>query len=343
MDTSKLKPNDPRVQYLTKQIRGKTYSYILGEPQGPKIDTVVLAHGWPDLAFGWRHQIPYLMSLGFQVVAPNMVGYAGTDCPEDLQAFSYKSVSDDLAELAREFVGEEGQIVLGGHDWGGAIVWRLAYYYPKLIKAVFSVCTPPFPLSTSVVRLEDLIAKGILLNFKYQLQLAGPDVEARIQGKDMLRKFLTALFGGQGPNGERAFNTSDGLLFDRLDNLGPPALLSPEELDYYVEQYSLQKAPELRGPLNWYRTRVLNAENELDHAKNGPPMKFEMPSLFITATKDVALPPSMSKGMEAYYTDLTRGEVEASHWALTQAGDEVNRLIGQWLNKALNGAIKSSL
>ncbi|KAL7798474.1 Alpha/Beta hydrolase protein [Trichoderma ceciliae] len=343
MDASKLKPNDPRVKYLTKQIRGKTYSYILGEPQGPKVDTIVLVHGWPDMAFGWRHQIPYFMSLGFQVVAPNMVGYAGTDAPQDLEEFSFKSTAADVVELARQFVGEKGQIILGGHDWGGALIWRVAYYYPELIKAVFSVCTPLQPLSTNPVPLEDIIAAGGLPNLKYQLQLKGPDVQARVQGKDMLRKFFGALYGGRGPNGEPGFDTSHGLLFDNWDKLGQSPLLDADELEHYVEQYSLQKAPELRGPLNWYRTREVNSKHEIDRARNGPPLKYEMPALFISATNDAALPPSMSKGMDAFYTDLTRAEVNSSHWALTQAGDDVNRHIAKWLNRALNGVIKSAL
>jgi pimeloyl-ACP methyl ester carboxylesterase len=343
MDTSRLKPNDPRVKYLTKQIRGKTYSYILGEPQGPKVDTIVLVHGWPDLAFGWRCQIPYLMSLGFQVVVPNMPGYAGTDAPQDLKEYTLKSVSADIAELAREFVGEKGQIVLGGHDWGGALIWRLAYYYPELIKAVFSVCTPLHPLNTKVVHLENIIAAGGLPNFKYQLQLKGPDVQARIQGKDMLRKFFLSIFGARGPNREAGFTSTDGVVFDNLDKLRGPCLLSAKELDYYVDQYSLQEAPEMRGPLNWYRTRELNSQDDIDEVKSGRVLRFEMPALFISASRDVALPPSMSKGMDAFYKDLTRVEVNASHWALVEAGDEVNRHIAQWLNKALNGAIKSLL
>jgi hypothetical protein len=35
-------------------------------------------HGWPDLAIGWRYQIPLLLSLGLRVVAPDMMGYGGT-------------------------------------------------------------------------------------------------------------------------------------------------------------------------------------------------------------------------------------------------------------------------
>lgn len=344
MDTSKLKPNDPRVKYETTQVRGKTYSYILGEPQGTKVDTIFLIHGWPDMAFGWRCQIPYLMSLGFQVVAPNMVGYAGTDAPEDIKEYSFESVCADIVALAREFVGEKGQIVLGGHDWGGAIVWRVAYYYPELIKAVFSVCTPLNPINTKKVRLENIIAAGGLPNFKYQLQLGGPDVQARIQGKDMLRKFLLALFGARGPGGETGFTTSEGVLFDNLDKLRPPLLLDERELEHYVEQYSLHGPPEMRGPLNWYRTREINSEQEAEYAKKTErPMKYEMPALFISASRDSALPPAMAKGMGAFYTNLTQTEVNASHWALVEAGHEVNRHIAQWLDKALSDVPRSVL
>ncbi|UKZ80627.1 hypothetical protein TrVFT333_008390 [Trichoderma virens FT-333] len=297
MDTSKLKPHDPRVKYETKLIRGKTYSYILGEPEGPKVDTIVLVHGWPDLAFGWRHQIPYLMSLGYQVVAPNMLGYAGTDAPEDLKHYSYKSVSDDLAELARHFVGQDGQIVLGGHDWGGAVVWRTAFYHPKLVKAVFSVCTPAAPMTTEYTPSRSSSARDACRTSSTNCSSRKPSSKTT------------------------------------------PPLLDAAELEYYVEQYSLQKAPELRGPLNWYRTREINAKEEIALGKTNPPRKLEQPALFIAASKDTALPPAMSQGMEAGFKDLTRGEVDATHWALTQAGPEVNELISNWLTK-VNSAPK---
>ncbi|KAK5990166.1 Epoxide hydrolase srdG [Cladobotryum mycophilum] len=343
MDTSKLKPNDPRVKYETTEIRGKTYSYILGEPEGPKRDTILLVHGWPDMAFGWRNQIPFFMSLGFQVVAPNMVGYAGTDAPQDLSNYTMKSVSDDIKELAKKFVGEDGQIVLGGHDWGGAVVWRAAYYYPELIKAVFTVCTPLTPFHPQFAELEELNARGIMTTFTYQIQLGGPEVQERLQGKDKLRQFFTAMYGSKNAEGKVGFTVDHGFHFDRFDGLVGPTLLSPEELDYYVDQYSLQPTPELRGPLNWYRTRRLNFEEEEHRALNGPPLRFEMPALFIAASKDHALPPSMSIGMEKAYASLTRGEVNASHWALTEAAAEVNANLGKWLNEVYDGAFKAQL
>ncbi|KAK2591390.1 hypothetical protein QQS21_010915 [Conoideocrella luteorostrata] len=343
MDTRKLAPNDPRVREVSTQVRGKTYSYILGEPQNQQkpIDTIFLIHGFPDLNFGWRYQIPYLMSLGFRVVAPNMVGYGGTSRPDDLSQFSLKSISADIKELAAQIVGENEQIILGGHDWGGAVVWRVVLWHPELIKAVFSVCTPFPPPNPTWMPLEDLIAAGKLTNFTYQLQLAGPDVEKTLQTEQQIWQLLNGMFGGHGPNREVAFSTKHGVLFDNLPLLGPSPMVSKEEVDHYAKSYMRQPAPPLRGPLNWYRTRKINYEEDLLLAENFK--QVEMPALFIAATKDAALPPAMSMGMEKNFKDLTRGEVEASHWALTEASADVNKQIGEWLRKVLNQAIKSSI
>ncbi len=341
MDTSKLKPNDPRVKYVTDTIRGKTHRYIVGEAQGTKKETMVLVHGFPDMAFGWRYQIPYFMSLGYQVVVPDMVGYAGTDAPEDLKEYSLKSVADDIKAIATKFVGEDGQIVLGGHDWGGFAVWRAAQWHPKLIKCVFSVCTPYSPPHPDFVPLDAIIASGKLTNFTYQLHLAGPEVQSKLQGPEKIRQFLNGMYGGRGPKGEVGFKTTEGVQFDQLDKLGPSPLVSKEELDFYAEQYALRKAPELRGPLNWYRTRPVNFEEEQALVKKEA--RITMPALFITATKDSALPPWMSQGMDEHFDSLTRGEVEADHWALWQAAGEVNSQITKWLDGVLSGAIKASL
>ena len=40
---------------------------------GPKTDAppLVLCHGWPELAFSWRHQIKTLSEAGLRVIAPD--------------------------------------------------------------------------------------------------------------------------------------------------------------------------------------------------------------------------------------------------------------------------------
>jgi alpha-beta hydrolase superfamily lysophospholipase len=32
---------------------------------------IVLCHGWPEHAFSWRHQVPFLAAAGYHVTVPN--------------------------------------------------------------------------------------------------------------------------------------------------------------------------------------------------------------------------------------------------------------------------------
>ncbi|ROT40493.1 epoxide hydrolase [Sodiomyces alkalinus F11] len=338
---TKLTPDDPRVERKTIEVRGKTYAYILGKPEGtdtPK-DTVVLIHGFPDTSFGWRYQIPFFQSLGYQVIAPNMLGYEGTSCPEDLESFSLKSMSDDVAAICASLLGPETQIILGGHDWGGFLVWRLALWHPNLIRGVFSICTPYAPPTPRPIDLRALVESGRLPHWGYQLQLASGEVEEKLTTPEDIRRFLACVWLATGPNGEHGFSVEKGVLFDELPKMGESPVLSPEEMDEYVRAFT---AGGLRGPLNWYRTKSIVFEEEKPLADKGP-CKVAVPSLFVQATHDAALPASMSAGMEKHFEDLTTKSVVTTHWAMVMAPDEVNAILKDWIESKLYGEAKPSL
>ncbi|KAF6842800.1 hypothetical protein CMUS01_02726 [Colletotrichum musicola] len=336
MAVDKITPNDSRIERKQAEIRGKTYSYLFAKPEGAPKGTVVLVHGFPDISLGWRYQIPLFLSLGYQVVVPDCLGYGQTSSPEKLEEFTLKSMSDDIKALS-EHVAPGEQIILGGHDWGGALVWRVALWHPSLIKGVFSVCTPYNSPTTYWFDLADLIAAGKFHNFKYQLQLRGEEVPERLTKPEDIRQFLQGIYGGRGQNGELVFNTEQGVVWENVGKIGPTPLLDDDEIAYYADNFAKGG---LRGPTNWYRTRKLNWEEELPLAekaqKEGVPIKVTPPSLFILATKDAALPASMAAGMDEHFVDLTRGEVTATHWALWEAPEDVNRQIKQWLEKVEN-------
>jgi pimeloyl-ACP methyl ester carboxylesterase len=67
------------------------------------------------------------------------------------------------------------------------------------------------------------------------------------------------------------------------------------------------------------------------------------PALFIQATYDSVLKPEMAKNMESLLPNLTRGEVPATHWALTQKPEEVNSIIRKWLESQGLVGSRSSL
>ena len=43
---------------------------------------MLLLHGFPELAYSWRHQVGALGAAGFHVVAPDMPGYGRSDKPD---------------------------------------------------------------------------------------------------------------------------------------------------------------------------------------------------------------------------------------------------------------------
>jgi len=56
-----------------------------GPPDGP---VVILTHGFPELAYSWRHQIPVLAAAGYRVLAPDQRGYGGSSRPEAVEAMT---------------------------------------------------------------------------------------------------------------------------------------------------------------------------------------------------------------------------------------------------------------
>ena len=98
---------------------------------GPVGRPVVLCHGWPELAFTWRHQVPALAAAGYHVIAPNQRGYGNSTSPADVAAFDLDHLAGDLVGLLDHYGYEDAAFV--GHDWGASVVWGLALLHQILL------------------------------------------------------------------------------------------------------------------------------------------------------------------------------------------------------------------
>ncbi|KAI2614301.1 alpha/beta-hydrolase [Hypoxylon fragiforme] len=313
----------------TSLIGSNTWSYLRARPSSKPKGTVLLLHGFPSLPYDWRYQVSLFTSLGYQVIAPYMLGYGYTSSPSEVAEFSFKRQSDDLASLLDQLVPSE-QVILGGHDWGGDLVWRFAIYHPRLFKAIFSITFPYIPPSLNYTDLADRIAAGELRMFGYQLQMRDPSTDRKIQSARQIRRFLVGAYGGATPEGERAFSPCSGMDFALLPRLRPSPLLDGVELDRHVAEYTRHG---FRGPLNWYRTARINYEDELPIAEEeeGGGHRFTMPALFVQALRDDILVPELAVGMERHFERLTRVDVDTAHWAMIEGPEEVNEAIRGWL------------
>jgi len=114
------------------------------------------------------------------------------------------------------------------------VVWRTALWHPELISHVFSICTPYMAPQKQYISTEQLV-QGPLPQFAYQLQLAGPDVEAALQSEEDIRIFFNAMSGGRGPNGEVGFSPERGVHLDDLKKLKRGPLLD-EKVSLFIVQ-----------------------------------------------------------------------------------------------------------
>jgi pimeloyl-ACP methyl ester carboxylesterase len=67
-----------------------------GPEDGP---AVLLVHGFPDLWYGWRHQMAALAARGFRAVAPDLRGYGDSDAPAAADAYTTFHLVGDLIAL----------------------------------------------------------------------------------------------------------------------------------------------------------------------------------------------------------------------------------------------------
>ncbi|KAH8424945.1 alpha/beta fold hydrolase [Aspergillus melleus] len=319
---------DERVQRRSATINGKTYGYLLAEPEGGFTRTVLLIHGFPDLAVTWKSVIPLLLKFGFRVICPDCMGYGRSDAPDSLAAYTYKSQADDFVELAKQLGSEN--LIVGGHDWGAVIAYRVALWHPTFITHLFTFAIPYIPPSPKWIETEDMLK--MFPSLGYQLQFGSDDgiIESFAKDKDGIRAFLNTLYGGRTADGKYAIDVTKGVDLEVAKTLGHTPLLAEEELDYYVDVYSRNG---LRGPCNYYRTREANFTDEQIFASNPSGIVLKCPTLFVRASTDAVVSDQMVGLMEKTVPNLTMKEVEAGHWVPWQKPAEVNEILTEWMRQ----------
>ena len=111
--------------------------HIAEQGEGP---LVVLCHGFPELWYSWRHQLPCLAQAGYHAVAPDQRCYGQTDRPEAIEAYNILELTGDIVGLV-DALGEERATIVG-HDWGAAVAWHCALLRPDIFRAVALLSVP---------------------------------------------------------------------------------------------------------------------------------------------------------------------------------------------------------
>lgn len=300
---------------------------------GPKSGVpVVLCHGFPELAFSWRHQLPALAQSGYRAIAPDQRGYGGTSRPEAVDDYDMEHLTSDLAGLL-DALGIE-KAVFCGHDWGGSVVWAMALYHPERIAGVIGVNTPFFarppldPIQLMRARFgEDM----------YIVAFQKPGEADAILAADVARTFrffmrknaITAEEYAKRPQSERNPRLVRALQSDESKWRGE-SVLDADEMKVFLDTY---ERTGFTGGINWYRNITRNWELA---ARFEP--RVNAPALMIMAEDDVILAPALAEGMERFVPDLEKVLIrDCGHWTQQEKPAETNAAMLGWLRRRFPG------
>lgn len=252
---------------------------------------VVLLHGFPEFWYEWRHQIP-LLAKHFTVVAPDLRGYNESDKPSKVADYRLSVVEEDIVGLIHELGHEKALIV--GHDWGGAVAWRLALDHPEVVKKLVILNSPhPQMFAKAMAKFKQVRKVWYMLFFQLPFL---PELLIKINLKAALRFIMQ----------KKARNKS---------------AITDADIDQYVA--ALRKPHAIASALNYYRAAFRNRKKETSLKGK----KIDAPTLLLWGLNDPVLGKDLTEGMDPLFN--TTCEVHylknCSHWVNEEQPEEVSK------------------
>jgi pimeloyl-ACP methyl ester carboxylesterase len=289
---------------------------------------VVLLHGFPELAYSWRHQIPALAEAGFHVLVPDQRGYGLSGTPDAIEDYDIDHLTGDMLGLLGAFGIEKA--VFCGDGWGGTVAWTMALLHTERVKGVVGVNTP-------LVKRPNidpvLAARAEFGEDVYIAEIQKPGVVEALLDKDVARALR--FFMRKNALSIEQFRSAlkDNLHASLIRSLAldeehwqGEQLLTAEELKVFVDAFTRTG---FRGALNWYRNLTRNW-----HRLEGVEHQIKQPCLLIMAENDFLSPPSLSEGMEKYVPDLEKALIHGcGHWTQQEFPYRTNAILIDWLKR----------
>jgi pimeloyl-ACP methyl ester carboxylesterase len=270
---------------------------------------VVLLHGFPELWYSWRHQLPELAEAGYRAIAPDLRGFGSSSAPAEIEAYSLQAICGDLTGLLDRL--QEQRAVFIGHDWGATVAWQLALERPDRVAAVVGLSVPFAPRAPAPP--ISLLRKALGEDF-YIVWFQEPGVAERALERDVRRTLATTEVWTE------AWAARD-------DDPPLPRWLTEKDLEVYVDAFTRTG---FRGGLNYYRNIDRNWERSAQLAER----RVEVPALFITGSRDPVQRFMPVEVMEGSVSNLRVVELDgAGHWVQQERPYEVNNAVMEFLGQ----------
>jgi pimeloyl-ACP methyl ester carboxylesterase len=261
---------------------------------------VVLLHGFPELWYSWRHQLPALADAGYHALAPDMRGFGDSSAPAEIEAYDVVELCGDVVRLLDDIGAERGAIV--GHDWGANVAWHFALLHPERVACVAGISVPLTPRSGSppLALMREHLGEDF-----YIVWMQEPGVADEALARDVRRTVLTPDVW----NARWAASEEEPRV---------PSWMTEDDVSFYVDTF---ERTGFTGGLNWYRNIDRNWERTAGLDERG----VEQPALFMAGTRDSTVKWMSPDATKDRFKDLRIVMVEGpGHWLQQERPDEVN-------------------
>jgi pimeloyl-ACP methyl ester carboxylesterase len=336
---------DTRITEHTLKLGDHEMFYLAAGPEdGPLI---VFVHGWPELGYSWRHQLPVLGGLGFRAIAPDLRGHGRSSVYPRHDDYSMEKHVGDLIHMIATLGREKAVWV--GHDWGASVVWSLASHHPEHAHAVANLCIPYASMEAGLQQLVELVDRRVYpeadypagqwdYQYFYEENFERATTVFDANPETVIKALFRSSFGpdGRGTPAITATIRRDGGWFGGLDAAPDTPLdeevISEEELRVYANALTRTG---FFGTDSFYMNHGANKEY-FRTRKNDD--YLDMPALFLAASQDYVcecVESRLPEPMRKQCRKLTEKTIDSGHWMAQEKPLAVNNALVRWLANAV--------
>ena len=254
-------------------------------------------HGFPELNFSWRFQMPLLASLGYRVWASNQRGYGASSRPAGVENYMMDRLVADAAALFD--ASGAAKLTLIAHDWGGAVAWNFAINKVRPVERLVVMNLPhPYCFAAALKHWPQRRRSWYIAFFQLPWL---PERVLAANGAAWIR------------NAFRRMAVDKARFPDAVLDIYAAAALRPGALTAMI---------------GWYRA----AARFRDPMRPGHGGRVDVPTLIVWGEADTALGLETLDGTDRFVSDLTiRRLPNVSHWVQQESPEAVNTILAEWL------------
>jgi pimeloyl-ACP methyl ester carboxylesterase len=327
--------------------------HVAEQGEGP---LVIMVHGFPELWYSYRFQLPALAEAGYRAVAFDQRGYGRSSKFWNPDAYRIHALVKDVVGLVKA-LGEKQAVVIG-HDWGAPVAWTAAWLHLEIFRGVMGMSVPfsgrglialpgnPFG-EKPPHEIHRIVAGPDLTFYQEYFSTLGPIIdEIENDLRAWVRDIMWTVSGDALAAAGLSLQGMDPIELIRGSALclapgqqmrerfvSPPAMprwLTEKDLDVFVEAL---EGSGFSGPLSFYR----NLQNDWEDLAPMQGKKLEVPAMFLGAEFDVATwwgAEAIERAPEVMTNWLgSRILAGSGHWLQQEKAEETNAVVLEFLRE----------